>query len=322
MVNSHPRIAITPESRWIGEWFEEQRGLTPHGAVTPELVSQLLENPRFTRLHIGREKLMTLMPDGSPVSYCSFVTGIFDLYGRRKGKALVGNKTPALVRKLGLLHSLWPKARFVHLVRDGRDVCLSVVNWPKAYQADKPGSFSTWVEDPVSTIAFWWELNVRRGLQVGRSLEPGLYYEIRYESLVSHPREECASLCAFLGLRYDDAMLRFHEGRTRVAPGRDAKHAWLPITPGLRDWRSQMPAEDLERFEAAAGDLLDELGYSRAFPNPRQESLKDAARINGLLGRDPAWVGLSAAPRAVEADVRACGVIEQTLIGGGAETPQ
>jgi len=225
MVDAHPQTAIMSESRWIAECFEERKGLTPDGTITSELLSQLLENPRFVRLHIGREGLMTLIPDGSPVAYSSFVTGIFDLYGERKGKPLVGNKTPAYVRKLNLLHTLWPKVRFVHLIRDGRDVCLSVANWPKACQADKPGSFTAWRDGPVSTIALWWDLNVRRGRQAGGSLGPRLYYEIRYESLVSHPREECASLCAFLGLRYDDAMLRFHEGRTRNGPGLSAKRA-------------------------------------------------------------------------------------------------
>jgi hypothetical protein len=302
MVDAHPQIAIMSESRWIAEWFEERKGLTPDGTITSELLSQLLENPRFVRLHIGRERLMTLIPDGSPVSYSSFVTGIFDLYGERKGKPLVGNKTPAYVRKLDVLHTLWPKVRFVHLIRDGRDVCLSVANWPKACQADKPGSFTTWRDGPVSTTALWWDLNVRRGRQAAGSLEPRLYYEIRYESLVSHPREECASLCAFLGLRYDDAMLRFHEGRTRSDPGLSAKRARRPVTPGLRDWRSQMPAQDVERFEAAAGELLVELGYSRAFPSPRHESLEGAAKARGLLGRDPAWIGLCAGRRVLVAD--------------------
>ncbi len=250
------------------------------------------------------------MRDDGPVSYSSFVTDIFDLYGRRKGKALVGDKTPAYVRRLDTLHALWPEARFVHLIRDGRAVCLSVANWPKAYQADKPGSYVTSMEDPASTIAFWWELNVRRGRQVGGSVQPGLYYEIRYESLISCPREECVSLCAFLGLRYDDAMLRFHEGRTRSGPGLSAKHAWLPITPGLRDWRSQMPAEDVERFEAAAGELLDELGYARAFPRPRRDRLEGASRMRRLLAQDSAWIRDSKQRHIGETDEVAIGTNE------------
>jgi hypothetical protein len=102
---------------------------------------------------------------------------------------------------------------------------------------------------------------------------------MRYEDLVSSPNDACARLCDFLGVPYDEAMLHFHEGRTRNRPGLDAKKAWLPITPGLRNWRSQMSPEDVERSEAAAGELLDELGYDRAFPRPSPQSLEQAARL-------------------------------------------
>src|SRR5262249_61378478 len=83
IVNAHPQIAIMSESRWIAECFEERRGLTPDGTITSELASQLFENPRFARLHIGREKLMAPMREDGPGSYYSFVTHIFDLHVRR-----------------------------------------------------------------------------------------------------------------------------------------------------------------------------------------------------------------------------------------------
>jgi hypothetical protein len=102
---------------------------------------------------------------------------------------------------------------------------------------------------------------------------------MRYEDLVSSPDDTCARLCDFLGVPYDEAMLRFHEGRARNRPDLDAKKAWLPITPGLRNWHNQMSPEDVERFEAAAGELLDELGYPRAFPRPSPQCLEQAARL-------------------------------------------
>ena len=48
-----------------------------------------------------------------------------------------------------------------------------------------------------------------------------------------------------------------------------------------------MPAQDLERFEAAAGGLLEELGYARAFPRLRPERLEDASRTRELFALDP-----------------------------------
>ena len=288
MVNAHSKIAMPPEeSHWIPRMYHKRK-LTPGGLVTPMLISRLMALPRFLALGISHDELLKLAGNGQPVSYSTFVSGIFDLYASAQGKELVGDKTPDHVRWLDTLHALWPKARVVHLIRDGRDVCLSIANWPKAH-GKNPGTFPTWKDDPVSTTALWWELNVRLGRQFGSSLGPELYCELRYESLVSNPDGECAALCSFLGLPYEDAMLRFHEGKTQTDPGLSSKEAWLPVTPGLRDWKSQMPGEDIERFEAAAGELLDELGYARAFPQPRQEQLESASRIRESFTRDPRW---------------------------------
>ena len=85
---------------------------------------------------------------------------------------------------------------------------------------------------------------------------------MRYEELVSEPAKACEALCAFLGLLsmtpcYDST----RDGRGGPRPRR--KKAWRPVTAGLRVWESEMSAEEVERFEAAGGDLLDELGYPR-----------------------------------------------------------
>jgi hypothetical protein len=156
------------------------------------------------------------------------------------------------------------------------------MKWAKVLQK-KPGNFSTWREDPVSTAALWWDLNVRCGRSASQWLCPKLYFELHYESLIANPAKECSALCEFLNQPFDEAMLRFHEQREGSTSHNAWDPAWRPITPGLKDWRTQMPAEDVEQFEAVAGSLLEELGYPRAFPHPRRESVERASRIRNLL---------------------------------------
>jgi hypothetical protein len=287
LVNAHPQIAITPESHWIPHLYEKPWTLTRGGVITHKLMRELGAHPKFARLGIGREELKRLEKlarNGHPLTYSRLVTALLDLYGKAQGKPLVGDKTPDYVRRISTLHQLWPQARFVHVIRDGRDVWLSMREWPKVHP--KPGDFITWNDDPVSTAAWWWAVNVRVGREAGRPLQPGLYYELRYEALVARPREECGLLCAFLGVPFDEAMLRFHEEQAKLDPGLESKRAHLPVTPCLRDWQSQMPAEEMEKFEAAAGELLDELGYTRALPRPPPEALERAVRVRCLLARD------------------------------------
>jgi Sulfotransferase family len=295
--DAHPQLAVIHETRWIAGFHKRRLGLTPEGEVTPELVERLREHKRFATLGLAPELLDGLLPGDRPVHYADFVASLFDLYGERRGKRLVGDKTPRYVRNLPTLHELWPHAKFVHLIRDGRDVCLSVLDWKKG--APK---FPTWDEDPVSTTALWWEWNVKLGREAGALLGPERYHELRYEALVAEPEGECRALCAFLGLPYDASMLRFHEGRMLEDARLDAKKAWRPVTAGLRSWRTDMPPDDVLRFEAAAGPLLEELGYERAGSAPMHEYLARARRHRAAFERHLRQRG-SAVPERWESQV-------------------
>jgi hypothetical protein len=294
--DAHPQLAVIHETRWIVGFYKKRRGLTKEGAVTPDLLERLREHPRFTKLGLDPTLVDGLLRRDRPVRYADFVTSLFDLYGEQQNKPLVGDKTPRYVRDLPTLHELWPHAKFVHLIRDGRDVCLSVLDWRKGAPR-----FTTWDEDAVATTALWWEWNVKLGRESGALLGPGRYYELRYEALVTEPERECRALCEFLGLPYDPAMLRFHEGRLQDA--QDAKHPWGPVTAGLRSWRTEMPDEDVVRFEAAAGTLLADLGYERRSPLPGGDQVVRARQHRAAFERDLRRRG-SALPEAWEAVAR------------------
>lgn len=80
---------------------------------------------------------------------------------------------------------------------------------------------------------------MRLGREEGQALDTDGYYELGHESVAADPAEECA----------------YREPRAEGSWGRSAKGRWLPTTPALRNWREQMAAGDVERFEAAAADF-------------------------------------------------------------------
>jgi hypothetical protein len=283
LADAHPELAVIQETLWITRFHERRKGLTAEAFATPKLVEQLLANRRFLRLGLDPADLGPLL-DGGRRPYADFVTGVFDLYGRAQGKPLVGDKSPGYVRSIPTLHALWPDARFVHLIRDGRDVALSALSWRKADKVFR--DFRGYADDPWTTAALWWERSVRLGREAAATLPPPLYAEVRYEALVADPERECRRLCVFLGLPYDGAMLRFHEGRTRADAALPSKRRWLPPTQGLRDWRTDMSREAVERFEAAAGPMLEELGYPRGVSRPSPGSLERASAALRVFSED------------------------------------
>src|SRR5687767_6792912 len=94
IVDAHPQIAIIHETQWVPRWYEGRVGLTPEGNVTPQLVTRLLEHPRFSRLQLDADAVTGLLRDDEPVHYRRFVSDLFDLYGKARGKRLVGEKSP------------------------------------------------------------------------------------------------------------------------------------------------------------------------------------------------------------------------------------
>jgi hypothetical protein len=159
MVEAHSQIAIVHETHWIPHLLRERSGAAPAGMAMPELVASLSRDKVFarwferwsTRLRIEQEHLDRLTRSESKVSYAGFVAAIYDLHGEQRRKRFVGDKTPDYARHIPTLHTLWPWTKFVQLIRDGRDVCLSVLNWRRALKTT--GISATWEQDPVSTTA-------------------------------------------------------------------------------------------------------------------------------------------------------------------------
>jgi len=258
MLDNHPQLAVANDSHFI------PRAIAPFGTgtvppLTAELVERVLRYHRFPRL--GIPEPVAREASARAGTYGQFVSELYSEHARLHGKELAGEKTPDYVRCLPLLHSLFPRARVVHIIRDGRDVALSTLEW--AREGIGPGRFALWREQPVAVCALWWRWQVETGRRDGERLGPEIYREVRYEDLVARPEETLRSLSEFLELPFARDMVSFHAGKTKSDPRLSAKRAWLPATPGLRNWRTEMPPGNIALFEAIAGDLLCALGYGR-----------------------------------------------------------
>ena len=151
-----------------------------------------------------------------------------------------------------LIGSLLPEARFVHIIRDGRDVALSLQQ-------------VAWGVPNVEEAARSWSRHVRKAMSAGRRLGPERYLEIHYEQLVAAPEQVLTDVCCFLGLEFETGMLNYFEHADElIAPDwfpQFHRNLFSPITTGLRNWRRDMSSRDVAAFESLSGDLLAELGY-------------------------------------------------------------
>lgn len=267
MLDAHPLLAVANDTHFIPRALEKARqegskdSVARDRPLTPELVREVKAYHRFPRL--GLDDTVVDEAAKNANTYSDFVNALYREFARMGGKALAGEKTPDYVRHLPLLHSLFPWVKTVHIVRDGRDVALSTLDWARPDKG--PGRLPLWNEEPVGVCALWWRWQVEAGQRDARTLVPDHYFELQYELLVEKPTRTLRSVMDFLHLPFAEEMLTFNRGKLRHRPGLSAKKAWLPPTSGLRDWRTQMDERSIELFEALAGDLLSKLGYPLEF---------------------------------------------------------
>jgi Sulfotransferase family len=230
------------------------------------------------------DKLRARLTDGMPIGRA--IAAIYEVYAEERGKSRWGDKTPMYMRHLLLLRRLFPAAQYVHLIRDGRNAAVSFLSMPAGI------AFQTWAHPrSVAGFACLWRTEVAAARRLGRRLGPERYLEVRYEDLVADAKAELRRICAFAALPYDRAMTDYggseSEGRAHQ------QSLKRPLTPGLRDWRMQMSAQDAGAFESVAGDLLRELGYE----TDAKADLAGRVRRAAYRGRLGAWRGATFAYR-------------------------
>lgn len=270
MLDSHPDLAIPPETHFLPALFEAMQAARKNDErMTPQDVTDfLVEHRRWGDFGLDPKELTKRFSDLEGIRPKLVLRAFYSLYAENQGKSRYGDKTPGYVKQMGKVQRCLPEARFIHLIRDGRDVALS--------RERRSGA----EELSVERHAMIWKRRINRAR--GQSPRLKHYLEVRYEDLVADPEAVLHTICEFIELPYDPAMLKYHErsadrlqeiardlddddgGALRVADERIEAHQLVTDAPRqdrVDRWRELMPPEDIATFEGIAADLLEELGY-------------------------------------------------------------
>jgi hypothetical protein len=269
IIDRGPEAAVPPESMFLTDLEPELDAGEPRdAAAAAELMRRVWEHPKVRLWELGAAP--PAVPAGlvGDDAYRFIAAAPFEAYAAGEGKPRWGDKTPHYVHHVDHLLRLWPGARFVVLVRDGRDVALSLRRMPF-------GPNNAWA------AAQWWARGIRAGARAERD-HPEAVITVRYEDLAERPAEQVRRVCDFLGLSYSDDMLALeHVDPARIVPD---QAAWFPTlfdginTSAVGRWRREMGARDRRIFAALAGAELAQLGYEvepagGPVLSPRQERM-------------------------------------------------
>jgi len=165
-------------------------------------------------------------------------------------------KSPAHALYLPEIKRSIPDSLIVHIIRDGRDVALSLANFEKIHP------FLWDLGKTLPALGMYWKWIVRRARGAGRQIGPD-YYELHYEDLIQNPRDTLAKLGRFIDHDLDYARI-LQAGIGSVSrpessfPGVTSSGDFKPVDR----WKQKFSPRELAEFESLAGDCLEEMGYT------------------------------------------------------------
>ncbi|HEX5096569.1 MAG TPA: sulfotransferase [Acidimicrobiia bacterium] len=255
MLCAHPRIYIPPESNFIPRFFG-RRPTTPLDRRRAVDIVREIERYRvfFKDWHgplPDPAELVDELPQPTPAG---IIDALYRRYASEFGAVRWGDKSPIYTRYVDLLSTIFPAARFVHIVRDGRDVATSMLH---AYSTRRFFYYD------IYYAARTWRHDVGAARESGSRLGAARYREVRYEDLVASPVDHLEAICAFLGERYESAMAHPEDVARRSYHSRGIHAATRqPVTTERAGtWRTGLSRDDVAVFDTVAGRLLSELCY-------------------------------------------------------------
>lgn len=171
-------------------------------------------------------------------------------------------------RNFDLAHRYFPASKFVHIIRDPRDVARSSIGMGWA------GNVYYGVDHWVNTEQSW--------LRVMTNLSESQYVQIQFEELVHTPEQSLAEACVLLGVEYESSMLEYDENSRYAKPDRKLTN----------QWKQKLTDRDIEIVESKASELMTLHGYPLAnkVPRPAARLEKIRFKIRDVLYREKFWI--------------------------------
>ena len=267
MLDAHPELAIPPETHFLPALIDLWEGGERPGS--DEQAVAVMSHAGWRDFGFDQGELESIFEE-TAASAAEAVRAFYAAYASRHSKPRWGDKTPVYMESIARIgDTLDGQARFVHLIRDGRDVAAS-----RGARAVKRGRSAT----PATKEAETWKRRIESAREQAAEVEH--YLEVRYEDLIADPESTLRRVCGFAELEFDPAMLAYHEGaRERlselsdlpgkggtVRPGSERVEAHAltsepPRTDRIERWRKDLEPSSIADYERVAGDLLVDLGY-------------------------------------------------------------
>jgi hypothetical protein len=227
------------------------------------LLDHWLKSKLFYRSGLTREEIEPKILNECH-NAADFLRILMETIARKQGVERWAESTPLHLLYLPLIKKLFPDALIVHIIRDGRDVTVSLnrIGWINPLPWDK--------KRRLLAPAIFWRWIVSKGRQYGRAM-PADYMEVHFEDVVQKPRETLERLAAFIDhdLNYD-RIQQNAQGTLRDPNSSFRGDGQEKESNPIERWKALLSTTEIAQVESLIGDLLHETGYELASTEPER----------------------------------------------------
>jgi len=263
LFDAHPDVVIPSECNYILALSRKYGNIEKSGKQTiTNLLTDLKQTKSFNTWGLDIEslekKLYSLKEKSNYSELCRVIHSSYSSIHPKNELKIIGDKNPAYSSEnFSKIFSLFPDAKYIHLVRDCRDQITSLLS--AGFKLPSPAFIAIAWKKSITTINKY------------KQKFPDHFYTIRYEDFVTEPEEYFKEICCFLGIKFQQDVFDFI----------DKKNEYLNHQPGLKYeqlhqrlfqpinnkrvgiYRDFLNSKDLAIVEKIVGHVAEQYGYKK-----------------------------------------------------------
>ena len=244
ILTSHSQIAIPPETGFVRKnIFSWEK-------------NKSLNFDKYTEINPKLARVEELFDDRQTKEYKTdvyFYTAFLKKYVANNNKSLTGDKDPRLIEFIDAASAIFPEARFIHLIRDPRDVLLSKKK--AAWSKGKPSWYHTFAN----------YVQLKMGEWQGKQLDNGRYLVMTYEDILGSPEATISKVCNFLNVNFESTMLSFQDKAKELVSEEEKQWKKETMGPLLKNntgkWKGKLTVKEVALTEKLCEQAFHIGGY-------------------------------------------------------------
>lgn len=268
MLHNHKSIVSPPESGfshwWLSKWgnWEAQDNTLQKISY---FVDDIFKSKKIELWKLNKDTLLSIIYKEKPENYGQLIQCVYLAFEKNYSDVeVIADKNNYYIKHLKDLPKIWPNAKYLHIVRDGRDVACS---YQEVTQLNSNSPYKPQLPATIAEIASEWESNNFAINQFTSSMGHNSFL-VKYEDLILNTKETLLSICEFLKIAFDEQMLNYYNVSSENKQEPNETLEWKkktlesPDNNRIKRYLKDLNESDIKAFNQVALESLKYFGYA------------------------------------------------------------